>query len=84
MKPQRLRIRGTWWTLKPEKPPTPKVLGLCMYAEREIYFKPNKADSPDTLVHEVLHACFPDLEEEAIVGGEEAVMGALRKFGFIP
>jgi ribulose-5-phosphate 4-epimerase/fuculose-1-phosphate aldolase len=75
LKPLRLQIRGNVWrvgfrTMKAED------VGWCDYEKRQIHISP-KAPMPDTLIHEVLHACLPDLDEDAILETEEAIVNAL-------
>jgi hypothetical protein len=79
VKKTRIRIRGKWWKIVVARPPGPNVIeGLCDYDARTIYIKP-KTELPATLLHEVLHATYPDLDENAIEAGEEALMNALYK-----
>jgi hypothetical protein len=82
MKPKRVSIRGERWTIHPTPPPDEKARGLCVFKTGRIYFTPN-ADAASTLIHEVLHAALPDLDEDAVLGTEQAIARALRKFGFI-
>jgi hypothetical protein len=53
-----------------------KIEGLCDYGTRTIYLRPG-TDLPATLIHEVLHACYPDLDEDSIEQGEEALVNAI-------
>jgi hypothetical protein len=70
-------IRGKRWTIRIARPPLKEVAeGLCDYETRTIYLKPG-TELPATLLHEVLHACFPDLEEDAITAAENALIEAL-------
>jgi hypothetical protein len=71
------KIRGRRWTIRVAKPPIKgHAEGLCDYGTRTIYLKP-KTELPATLVHEVLHACFPDISEDAICAAETAIMESL-------
>jgi hypothetical protein len=66
------------------------LLGLTIPSERTIYVTPDcelaricqKYDvelepMQAVLVHEILHAAYPDLDEYAIMRGEAAIMAAL-------
>jgi len=50
--------------------------GMCDFDAKTIYLRPG-TELPATLIHEVAHATFPDLDEDAICALEEAVMNAL-------
>jgi hypothetical protein len=74
---RKVRIRGKTWRIVVERPPgKEKVEGLCVYDERTIYLRPG-TDLPATLIHEVLHACYPDLNELSIMEGEDALLNAI-------
>jgi hypothetical protein len=76
-KAKRVRIRGKYWRILVDKPPVKeRIEGLCDYETRTIYLRPG-TDLPATLFHEVLHACFPDLDEDSIAGAEEALVNAI-------
>lgn len=53
--------------------------GLCSYDNNTIYIAPN-SEAVGTGIHEVLHACFPDLSEEAIANAEKVLMKFLSVF----
>jgi hypothetical protein len=79
VKKARIRIRGKWWSIRVERPPLKeKVEGLCDYDKRVIYLRPG-TDLPATLIHEILHACYPDMDEAAILDGETAIMNGIIK-----
>jgi hypothetical protein len=83
IKSTRVRIRNRWWGVKVARPPIKgNADGLCDFEAKQIYIKPG-AELPSTLIHEVLHACYPDLDEDAILAGEEAVMNGLKKMGLL-
>jgi hypothetical protein len=53
---------------------------LCDYDEKIIYIHPNAtAGITATLIHEILHACLPDLNEESILECEAAIAEGLKK-----
>ncbi len=64
------------------KPP-PKVadgaIGFCIFDQRKIYVTPDE-DCLGTMIHELLHALFPQLNEDAIVEAETVLMLGLSKF----
>ena len=74
---KRIRIRGRWWKIVTGKcEGMGRAEGMCDFDARTIYLKPG-TDLPATLIHEVAHATFPDLDEDAIIALEESVMNAL-------
>jgi len=75
------------WTIKLGRPPrkgaargAKDIDGLCDYEARTIYIA-RRADFRATLIHEVLHATYPDLDESAIAAGEESIVAALDRLG---
>ena len=74
---RRVTIRGQIWRIVIGRPPLNKCDGVCRYSERTIYIRPS-AEPFSTAVHEVLHACFPDIEELAIIEAEVAIVTTLR------
>lgn len=57
----------------------PDDQGLCSYDNKTIYIAPN-SEALGTGIHEILHACFPDLNEESVAHAEEVLMKYLSKF----
>jgi|LauGreDrversion4_2_1035121.scaffolds.fasta_scaffold25473_7 hypothetical protein len=59
--------------------------GICDYAKKEIRIAKGQptATELDTVVHELLHAALPDLDEPAIAETAEALATALVKLGFV-
>ena len=55
-------------------------IGLCVSEERKILVTPDPDNVLSTAIHEVLHAVFPQLSEEAIIDGEAAIMDLIHKF----
>lgn len=82
----RLTIRGRAWKVRFERPRNRKFRGLCNYRARVIQVSPRLRHEPlGTLLHEVLHACLPDVCEESVVATERAMVAAIgllegRKF----
>ena len=55
-------------------------IGLCVEEDKKILVDPDPASVLSTSIHEVLHAVFPQLSEDAIIDGENALMDLLNKF----
>ena len=74
----KIKIRGRKWTVifRPV-PCEPSLYGICDYDTRTIHVHP-KMEPKGTLIHEVLHACLPDLSESAVNEVEDAITKALE------
>jgi hypothetical protein len=60
----------------PDKP----AVGVCLFDKRTILVDPN-ADEPFwTLVHEIAHACFPDVSEVPIEHFEFTMKKILTRY----
>lgn len=55
-------------------------IGLCVAEDRKIFVEPDPDSVLSTAIHEVLHAVFPQLSEDAVIDGEAALMDLLNKF----
>ncbi len=77
-KGKRILIRGQQWTLVLGRPPNNKCDGVCDYSSRTIYVRKTAPDRVGTCIHEILHACYPEVEEYAIIETEKAIMAALE------
>jgi hypothetical protein len=82
----RVRIRGKWWKIEIKQlAPTRRgdrwlsLHGLCDYTNRIIFLNP-QFDMRTTLLHEVTHACQPDLDELTVEQIEEAHINAMAVF----
>ena len=82
-KTARVKIRGQTWRIVVKKLPPRRVgkdylsmHGECEYETRTIYLNPD-FNPHRTLLHEVLHAALPDLEELTILQVEEALADGL-------
>lgn len=80
----RVQIRGHWWRIEikrlaPSKGPAgwAATHGLCDYETRTIFLNP-QFDLAATLLHEVTHACQPDLDEQTVLEIEVAHLDAQR------
>jgi hypothetical protein len=76
MKVRRVKIRGKRWRIVIGRTPARRTDGYYRYTDRTIFIRPH-ADHFTTAIHEVLHACFPDLEESAVAECEEALVRVL-------
>lgn len=63
-----LKIRGKRWKSKDVESLKEGLLGLCDYEDKTIIapFEGDELHELDTIIHECLHAGYPDLNEEAI------------------
>ena len=77
---RRITIRGKRWRIVVGKPPANRCDGLCCYKTRTIYVRRKIANRIPALIHEVLHACFPDMDEESITEAEISLVTALGVF----
>ncbi len=80
MKPRtrRIRIRGKTWRIKIGRLPKNNCDALCDYEQRVIWIRGKTTNEPHAcVIHEVLHACHPDMEESAVEETEEALVAAL-------
>jgi hypothetical protein len=82
-----IKIDGAKWKVLFKKPsPNDYIgieeddIGLCVSEEKKIFVTPDPDHVLGTAIHEVLHAVFPQLNEDAIIAGEEALMQLLNKF----
>lgn len=55
-------------------------IGLCVSEEKRIFVDPDPDVVLSTAIHEVLHAVFPQLSEDAIIDGEDALVDLINKF----
>ncbi len=76
MKSKTIFIRGELWTIVLSTKKR-KNLGLCDYEKKIIYLKRGQRDMRDTLIHEVIHACLPDLSEDSVFESARAIDLAL-------
>lgn len=55
-------------------------IGLCVSEDKKILVDPDPDNVLSTAIHEVLHALYPQLSEDAIIEGESGLMDLLNKF----
>ncbi len=72
-----LTIRGKRWRIVIQRPPKNDCRALCCYENRTIYIRPSADNKIECIVHEILHACLEDIEEDAIDETEQAIIEAL-------
>ena len=82
-----IKIDGVKWRILFKKPTQNDYIGveeddigLCVSEDRKIFVTPNSDMVLGTAMHEVLHAVFPQLNEDAIIAGEKALVQLLDKF----
>jgi hypothetical protein len=82
-----IKIDGVKWRILFKKPTAKDYIGvvdddigLCVSEDRKIFVTPNPDMVLGTAMHEVLHAVFPQLNEDAIIAGEKALVQLLDKF----
>jgi hypothetical protein len=71
---KRIPIRGKKWRIRIGRLPINKSDAVCLYDERTILISPSTKDKYAALIHEILHASLPDIEEEVIEEIELAIL----------
>lgn len=76
-------IRGQRWRLR-FVPNLGDKDGECEYGTRviRIALGQSEVNELDTVIHEILHAAYPDLKEEAIARTSEGISGVLWRLGW--
>lgn len=61
-----------------------RLVGLCVWSKREILIKIGEPerDTLGTTIHEGLHACFPWLDEDAVIAAEKSLQTLLWNEGW--
>jgi hypothetical protein len=77
----KIKIRNSFWEVKDESDIPNGLLGLCVYENKTLHipFEGETKDELGTIIHEILHAVYPDLNENAVIEGENALTNALWK-----
>ena len=75
----KVSLRGQEWTLRFYNGGCSKTLGRCYFDKKLITVK-NDKEAMSTLIHEIIHACQPDLSEEAVLEIEAAIVTGLEAF----
>jgi len=78
------QIGGKRWRIARNRKLLPKIYGKCDYSRRLISVCRTLTGKPllDTLVHEVIHARWPDLSEEAVEEVASLLADIITKEGF--
>ena len=66
---KRIKIAGSWWKVKIQRPPGKKAYdGLCVLNDRIVYLHPDaiKTRGIELVCHELIHARLFDIDEEAV------------------
>lgn len=79
----RCKLNGKYYTLKFAKL-KPGLLGLCDWDERTITIHPRLSGELklDVIIHELLHACQPDQNEDAIDQTATNIARVLTRLGY--
>jgi hypothetical protein len=79
----RCRLRGKYYTLKFARLKRP-LMGLCNWDERTITIANRLGGEVelDTIIHELLHACQPDLAEDTVEQTATDVARVLFRLGY--
>ncbi len=89
MRPKRITVRVSDepWKVIFKKPTEDDYIGveeddigLCVAEDNKIFVDPDPDMVLSTALHEVLHAVFPQLSEDAVIDGEAALMDLINKF----
>jgi len=77
-------FRGKKYKIFFRPPKNRKHLGTCDFDVREIEIRPNLEGKErlDCIIHEALHACFPDIDDDAIDETGTSISDLLIKFGY--
>ncbi len=89
MRPKRIsvRVKSETWKVVFKRPTEDDYIGveeddigLCVEEDKKILVDPDPSSVLSTAIHEVLHAVYPQLSEDAIIDGEDALVDLLHKF----
>jgi hypothetical protein len=89
VRPKRIsvRVKSETWKVVFKRPTEDDYIGveeddigLCVEEEKKILVDPDPSSVLSTAIHEVLHAVYPQLSEDAIIDGEDALIDLLHKF----
>lgn len=78
-KQARVKIRGRYWSITYQNGGDTSSYGWCDFDKRRIVVR-YSPEAPETLIHELIHACQPDLSEDAVIEIEAALVHALDRF----
>jgi hypothetical protein len=79
MKIKNVKIRNEKWEIHDQEELKVPLLGLCDYEHKRISapFDGDERHELDTIIHEVMHASLPDLNEDAIAESAETLANIL-------
>jgi hypothetical protein len=89
VRPKRIsvRVKSETWKVVFKRPTEDDYIGveeddigLCVEEDKKILVDPDPYSVLSTAIHEVLHAVYPQLSEDAIIDGEDALVDLLHKF----
>jgi hypothetical protein len=89
VRPKRIsvRVKSETWKVVFKRPTEDDYIGveeddigLCVEEDKKILVDPDPSSVLSTAIHEVLHAVYPQLSEDAIIDGEDALVDLLNKF----
>lgn len=61
------------------------AVGLCDWGNLRLYIPntPQNVQELDTVIHEMLHAIYPDMSEEEVTEGAQDLTRGLRRLGVL-
>jgi hypothetical protein len=89
VRPKRIsvRVKSETWKVVFKRPTEDDYIGVeeddigfCVEEDKKILVDPDPSSVLSTAIHEVLHAVYPQLSEDAIIDGEDALVDLLHKF----
>jgi hypothetical protein len=77
-------FRGKRFKVIFKAPKNRNHIGICDYEAKEIKINPkiDEAEILDCIIHEALHACLPDISDDAIDESATSVAKLLWKLGY--
>ena len=80
----RVIIRGVRWIVRQSARKLTGKWGWCDYSERRIVVckSARGIQHLDTVIHEMLHACLPDLSEESVYETARVTADVLWRMGY--
>lgn len=82
--PFRVEVWGKpWKVIRGGATIPPDLVGLCCYETKTITIRPQTSPRKEceTLIHEMIHALFPDASEKKTISASASIMEALSKWG---
>lgn len=79
-----LVLRGRRWKVSDQSSLPIGDLGQCDYEHRVLYgpFEGDSREDLDVILHEILHGCVPDLDEQAVDETATSMANALYRLGW--